>query len=192
MKKQMLSACLAIAASCNSAQAEMQHSPDKQDLTPPHAVEMHLDGFHNYKGEDKLPKHKQLQLRVSHYCKQLSPDLFQCIIYQGTGKEARLIGTEHVISNKLYKDLPSGEKKYWHPHDGEVDSGMLRAPGMETEKEKATLEFLKSTWGKTWHVWQPGDELPIGTPRLMWAVPKGDANDQTKAAIEKRKTDYRY
>ncbi len=164
----------------------------KQALTPPNSVEMYLDGFHNYAGQEKLAPSKQLQLRVAHYCKQIRPDLFQCIIYQGNGKDARLIGVEYVVPDTVYKALSAKEKKYWHPHDGEVESGMLVLPGMNPEAEKKTLDFLKSTWGKTWHAWQPGDDVPVGEPRLMWAVPKNDANAKTKEAIEKRKTDPAY
>lgn len=164
----------------------------KQDLTPPHSVEMYLDGFHNYKGQDKLAPEKQLQLRVAHYCKQVRPDLFQCIVYNGTGKDARLLGIEYVISGDLYKQLSASEKKYWHPHDGEVDSGMLRMPGLDADAEKKTLQFLRSTWGKTWHGWQPGDDIPVGEARLMWAVPKDAANAKTQEAMKKRETDPAY
>lgn len=153
---------------------------------------MYLDGFHNYVGQEKLPKEKQLQQRYAHYCKQLSPDMFQCIIYEGNGKDAKLVGTEHVITEKLYKTLPASEKKYWHPHDGEVDSGMLRAPGMDAEKEKATLAFLKHTYGKTWNVWQPGDQLPVGQPKLMWSIKPEHINEKTKKQIANRETDHHF
>jgi hypothetical protein len=195
MKKVMAIAAVvaAILTSPNNAgamgDAPMDH---KQSLVPPNSVEMYLDGFHNYAGQDKLAKDKQLQLRVAHYCKQVRPDLFQCIVYNGTGKDARLIGVEYVISDAAYKALPEKERKMWHPHDGEVESGMLRMPGMEPEAEKKTLDFLKSTWGKTWHAWQPDQEIPLGEPTLMWAVPKDDANAKTKAAMEKRLTDPNY
>jgi hypothetical protein len=164
----------------------------KQSLTPPLSVEMYLDGFHNYKGQDKLSPNKQLQLRVAHYCKQVKPNVFQCIVYNGTGKDARLLGVEYVVSNELYQAMSAREKQYWHPHDGEVDSGMLRMPGLDAESEKKTLQFLRSTWGKTWHAWQPGDDIPVGEAKLMWAVPKDDANEKTKEAMKKRLVDPAY
>ena len=187
MKKNLLvAAILSAGFPVAAVAAEMVHDAAAQDLSPPMAVEMYLDGFHNYKGQEHLGKDKQLQERYAHYCKQVSPDMFQCLIYSGNGKDAHLVGTEHVISAKLYNELPANEKKYWHPHDGEVESGMLRAPGMDPAKEKATLEFLKTTWGKTWNVWQPGEKLPYGEPKLMWAVDKNQINDKTKAEIAKR------
>lgn len=186
-------AVVAILTSPNNAAAMGDAPMDcKQALTPPNSVEMYLDGFHNYKGQDKLSPDKQLQLRVAHYCKQVRPDLFQCIVYQGNGKDARLIGVEYVVPDTVYKALPAKEKQYWHPHDGEVDSGMLSMPGMEPEAEKKTLQFLRSTWGKTWHAWQPTDEIPVGEPRLMWAVPKDAANAKTKEAMKLRLTNPAY
>lgn len=166
--------------------------PEGQELTPPHSVSMYLDGFHNYAGQEKLPKEKQLQLRVSHYCKQLRPDLFQCIVYQGNGKDAKLLGVEYVITKEAYAKLSAKEKKSWHPHDGEVDSGMLAMPGLDPAKEKETLAFVRTTFGKTWHAWQPGDEMPIGPARLMWAVPPNDANAQTIKDMAARKANPAY
>ena len=192
MTKQWLVAVLAGLTMASAASAQMAHSPDSQDLTPPHQVEMYLDGFHNYLGQEHHPKETQLQKRYAHYCKQLSPDMFQCIIYDGNGKDAHLVGTEHVISEKLYKELPSAERKYWHPHDGEVDSGLLRAPGMDSEKEKQTLEFLKHTYGKTWNVWQPDDKLPYGAPRLMWSVQPADVTEKTKKSVAAREVDFHF
>jgi len=155
-------------------------------LTPPHSVEMYLDGFHNYKGQHTLAKDAQLQKRYAHYCKQVGPEIFQCLIYDGNSKDAKLIGTEHVVTEKVYNSLPAAEKKYWHPHFEEVDSGMLKAPGMTPEKEKATLDFLRTTWGKTWNVWQPGDELPMGEAKLMWSVKPEHINDKTRKEMAKR------
>jgi hypothetical protein len=37
-----------------------------------------------------------------------------------------MIGIEYVIAEKLFEGLPSDEKKYWHSHKHEVESGMLK------------------------------------------------------------------
>jgi hypothetical protein len=161
----------------------------KQSLVPPHSVEMYLDGFHNYKTDAKLAPDKQLQGRYAHYCKQIKPNLFQCLIYAGTTKDAKLIGVEYVVTNDVYQAMSAKEKQFWHPHDQEVDSGMLRMPGVDADTEKKTLNFLKTTWGKTWHAWQPGDEIPVGEARLMWSVAAKDINAKTKEQMAAREKD---
>lgn len=35
-------------------------------------------------------------------------------------------GIEYVIDEKLFEDLRVDEKKYWHSHKHEVESGMLK------------------------------------------------------------------
>jgi hypothetical protein len=165
---------------------------NKQPLTPPHSVEMYLDGFHNFKGQHTLSPDKQLQARYSHYCKSVKPGVFQCLIYDGTGKDAKVTGLEYVVSNEIYQAMSPEEKAMWHPHDGEVDSGMLRMPGTDPETEKKTLAFLRSTWGKTWNMWQPEAELPTGEPKLMWSIDPKQINSKTKATMAAREKDYNF
>jgi hypothetical protein len=164
----------------------------KQPLTPPHNVEMYLDGFHNFSTDRKLQPEKQLQRRYAHYCKGVKPGVFQCLIYDGNSKDAKLTGVEYVVTNEIYQTFSTKEKSYWHPHDGEVDSGMLSMPGADPESEKKTLAFVRSTWGKTWNAWQPGDEYPIGEVKLMWAVKPEHINTKTKALLEQRHKDHNF
>jgi hypothetical protein len=177
-----------------------------QDLSkvPPKQVEMYLDGFHNYKTDAGLPPGKQLQLRVAHFCVHNSPDLIQCMLFDTNGgvegKHPRLIGIEYVITDKVYQSLTSQEKQYWHPHDGEVSSGMLSMPGTAADKEAATLNCVSTTWGKTWHAWNPErkgpvkdsviawPEVPVGPAKLMWSVKPEDETAQTKKVVVERKT----
>jgi len=157
-----------------------------QDLTPPKQIEMYLDGFHCLKKEINLPADKQLQIRAAHYCAHHG-DMFMCSVYDGTGADARLVAIEYVINNDTYQKLSAAEKQYWHPHDNEVDTGLLRMPGLDPEKEKATLAFLRSTWGKTWQLWPDlSNKLPIGEPVLLWAIDPKKITPATRAAQAER------
>jgi len=159
-----------------------------QDLTPAKQLALYLDGYHNYKDQADLPPERQHQMRVTHYCQQLNGDVIQCVVYDGNTKGAHLIGIEHIISDKLYQGLPAREKAYWHPHDGEVDSGMLLAPGLSAPAHKALMDFARSTHGKTWHVWDTHkDALPYGEPQLMWAIRPDQINAETRKSMEERK-----
>ena len=166
-----------------------------QDLskTPPHQIGMYLDGFHTYRNEANLSADEQKQIRTAHFCKQVNPDLFQCVIYSGNTKDARAIGIEYVITEKLYKTLSDGEKKYWHKHDDEVESGLLTMPGLAKDKAQETLNALKTTYGKTWQTWNNLDDaVPLGEPTLMWNVDVAKISPATKKSAAAREVDPTY
>lgn len=127
------------------------------------AIHAHVCGFHFYSGDP------QRALRVHHYCSHLNPDVFQCVIYDSDQANARLIGIEYIISEKLFIQLPADEKQLWHSHRYEVMSGLLTAPGMAAGAERELMQELVNTYGKTWHLWQVdrGDTVPLGLPKLM-------------------------
>ena len=161
-----------------------------QDFTPIKQVCMYLDGFHTYRKEKDLKGEAQKQIRTAHYCKQVNPDLFQCLLYDGNGTNARVIGIEYVISDKLFRTLPASEQKYWHAHDSEVDENLLVLPGLKAEEEKNILSTLRTTHGKTWQVWPNlSDAVPVGEPVLMWNVEPNKISTKTKQSVAARKLD---
>lgn len=145
---------------------------------------VYLDGFHAGKND---PAH---QMEAHHFCKQVNQDFAQCTLFDGNTKNANLIGIEYIVSEKIFNSLPSGEHKYWHPHNYEVLSGQLIAPGIPQIAEKPLMKDKMNSYGKTWHVWNSapfggkGDALPLGEPMLMWSFNRdGEANP---AMVEQR------
>jgi hypothetical protein len=43
-------------------------------------------------------------------------------------------------SERVFNDLPTAERKYWHPQNYEILSGELVAPGLPTGAEKTLLK----------------------------------------------------
>lgn len=161
-----------------------------QDLAPIKSIGMYLDGYHTYRKEKDVDGEKQRQIRTAHYCKQINPDMFQCLIYDGNSPNAKCIGVEYVITDALFQTLPAEEKKYWHAHDTEVDTGLLVLPGMPKDKEKEILTALRSTHGKTWQVWPDlNSKVPLGEPELMWNVDPDKIGSITKKSASSRQTD---
>lgn len=157
----------------NSA-AAAHGGKDDGPLSKPH---FHVCGIHMAK------KDKNLQFITQHYCTGHSKvkdgkvskdevDVFQCVLFDSTDKNARLIGVEYIITHEMYLKLPEEEKKYWHPHTYEVLGGGLIAPGMDAAKEKEFMEFVLTTWGKAWHTWPRPDKdaVPLGEPMLIWSL----------------------
>ncbi|KAK6199852.1 hypothetical protein LQW54_009834 [Pestalotiopsis sp. IQ-011] len=142
-----------------------------QEFQPVKQICAHLNAFHTY--ADEPGRH----VEANHYCAHLTSDMRQCILYDGPGPDAKLIGIEYMVTPKLYAELPEDERKYWHSHVFEVKSGMLimpgpTAPGLRQAWEAAETEEMKEVvhlYGKVYHLWQTdrGDKLPLGEPKLM-------------------------
>ncbi len=134
-----------------------------QRKAPLAALNAYLDGFHFYSGN------MQGQMEAHHYCGHLNEDLIQCVIFDGNDDDAKIMGIEYIVTEKLFAGLPEEEKKLWHSHVHEVKSGQLVAPGIPQVAEKELMEQLVGTYGKTWHTWHTdrGDALPLGGPMLM-------------------------
>jgi hypothetical protein len=137
--------------------------------TPLTGMGVYLVAFHPMKSD---PSH---QMEAHHFCRQTSSDFMQCVLFDGSAKDAKLNGIEYIISEKLFDALPADEKKYWHPHNYEILSGQLVAPGVSKAAEHALMGGKMNSYGKTWHVWMtgtmdgPGDALPLGDPMLAWS-----------------------
>ena len=115
----------------------------------------------------ELPEHSQV---AYHYCKTLNDDISQCVLYDGTGPNAKLIGIEYLVTDAIYQKMPTEEKLYWHDHKYEVDSGLLKSMTQTGDDEKKTLATIRTLWGKVFHTWATGKTYPSGPPRLFWAV----------------------
>ncbi len=138
---------------------------DAKFMAPVKGLHAHFCGIHCARGNPKF------QIIAQHYCAPHGEQMHQCILFDSTGKNAKLLGVEYIISDKLYRGLPQTEKKYWHPHTYEVLAGGLIAPGMSENDEMKFMKGIINTWGKTWHTWpDPTTAVPIGEPMLMWAL----------------------
>jgi hypothetical protein len=153
-----------------------------QDKTPLTHFNTYLDGFHFYNGNIHA------QMEAHHYVKQLSEDMYQAIIFDGNDEDAKIMGVEYIITEKLFKTLPEEEKKLWHSHHYEVKSGTLIAPGIPEVAEHELMEKLVSTYGKTIHTWHTDQQrtLPIGSPMIMMGFTK-DGQINTKPVQERDK-----
>ncbi len=140
-----------------------------QTEAPLNDMDVYLVGFHPMKDD---PAH---QMEAHHFCHQVNEDFAQCVLFDGNTRAANLNGIEYIISEKLFTSLPQEEKPYWHPHNYEILSGQLVAPGIPEVAEKALMKSKMNSYGKTWHVWNTGsmgagaDKLPLGKPMLAWS-----------------------
>lgn len=152
--------------------------PVLQKKTPLDALNVYLDGFHFYSGN------MQAQTAAHHYCGNVSADVIQCVIFDGSGEQAKIMGVEYIVGEAVFGTLPIEEKRLWHSHAHEVRSGQLVAPDLAPVAEHALMEKIARTYGKTWHTWQADQnpELPLGIPHLMMAFTQdGQIDDEMVA-----------
>eukprot|EP01133_Synstelium_polycarpum_P007718 gene7718-9039_t len=115
-------------------------------------------------------------------CTVIDEDRRQCLLYDGDSSDAKLIGVEYIISEALFNSLPVDERKYWHSHKYEVESGLLALNfksmvpnALENRSEMPLMKKLVNTYGKSWQLW-PTDasgncssQVPMGPPQLLMA-----------------------
>lgn len=150
-----------------------------QSTTPLKRFDVYMVGLHCAKADPHM------QMEAHHYCHQVNGEFLQCVLFDGNSKHANLIGIEYIISERLFAQLPPEERPYWHPHNYEILSGQLMAPGLSEGAEKAMMKLLMNSYGKTWHTWHSGrhdrpgqgDPLPLGRPQLMWSFNRDGESD---------------
>jgi hypothetical protein len=150
-----------------------------QSNRPLAGFDIYLVGFHPMK------EHPEQQMEAHHYCHQMNEDFAQCMLFDGNAEDANLNGVEYIISEKLFASLPAGERAFWHPHNGEILSGQLMAPGIPKAAEKALMKTKMNSYGKTWHFWHTDQQkLPLGEPMLAWSFNRD--NEAAPGLVEKR------
>ncbi len=139
-----------------------------QAKRPVDAMSAFLNGFNFY--ADDMGR----QVEANHFCTHLTEDFHQCVIYDSDRADAKLIGIEYIVSEKLFRSLPAEEKRLWHSHHYEVKSGELIAPGVPEAAGHILMKDLVTTYGKTWHTWQVDryQNFPMGIPQLMMGFVK--------------------
>lgn len=136
-----------------------------QPKMPVGSLKEHLCGVDFYNGDLKR------QVFSHKFCSHLNDDVHQCIIFDKNEPNARLIGVEYLISEKLFKTFPEEEKKLWHSNIYEVKSGQLVAPDVHPAIEEKIMEDMILRYGKTFHFWHiDKDSLPLGIPQLMMTL----------------------
>jgi hypothetical protein len=106
---------------------------------------------------------------VYHDCRPINDHISQCLIFDGPGTDARLIGVEYLVSDEVYRRMPAEERIYWHDHQYEADAGLQTTPTRSGVDEAATLVKVRTLWGKVYHTWASGGDYPRGPTRAFWS-----------------------
>jgi len=99
-----------------------------------------------------------------HYCKGVSDEVLECLIYESTDK-ALMVQVEYFIAKSVSRpNVPlSTWNKYYHDHAVEIASGHVQVLDRPEAEAKKIAEVAAQTDGIIFHLWWPhGAKAPNG------------------------------
>lgn len=100
-----------------------------------------------------------------HYCKGISPEVFQCLLFESTEPNARLTDVEYFVSKSVSRaHVPLKTwNKYYHDHEIEIATGRVQILDMPDAQAKEVAAIAAQTDGIIFHLWPDGAKAPNGT-----------------------------
>lgn len=98
-----------------------------------------------------------------HYCKGISDTILQCLLFDSTDPNAKLVAVEYFVAKELSrKEIPLIMwHRHYHDHKVEIETGRVRV--LEpADKAKEIAEAAAKTDGIIFHLWQKTDRIPTG------------------------------
>ncbi len=81
-------------------------------LHPDASIEKYSPSFLRNSRRQIEPK---FQIITQHYCSPINDEVHQCLLYDSGEKNAKLVGVEYLISDRMYRENARDRKEYWHP-----------------------------------------------------------------------------
>ncbi len=107
-----------------------------------------------------------------HYCKGISDEILQCLLFESTDPKAKLVAVEYFIAKGLArKEVPLITwNRHFHDHAVEIATGRVLVLDLAPDKAKAVAEAAAKTDGIIFHLWQKGQKVPDGTVTIPNAI----------------------
>jgi len=132
--------------------------PQEKPRTPAEGHDIHVLAPHMLDGKVMGPYH--------HYCKPVSSELLECLIYESTEPNAVLKQVEYFVAKSVSRPNVSLENwnKFYHDHAVEIATGRVQVLDRSPEEAKKIAEAAAQTDGIIFHLWWPdGAKAPNGT-----------------------------
>jgi len=99
-----------------------------------------------------------------HYCKAISQEILQCLLFESTDPNARLTDVEYFVSKSVSRaHVPlKAWNKYYHDHEVEIATGRVQVLDMPDAQAKEVAEAAAQTDGIIFHLWPDGAKAPNG------------------------------
>jgi hypothetical protein len=107
-----------------------------------------------------------------HYCKAISADVMQCMIFKSTDPNAELVEIEYFISKGLVRTnvTLSQWNRYYHDHAEEIATGHVQVLDVSPSKAKELGAAAAKTDGIIFHLWPEGAKVPNGEVSYPTAI----------------------
>src|SRR5437868_8231305 len=70
-----------------------------------------------------------------HYCKGISPEILQCLLFESTDPNAVLTDIEYFVAKPIARELPLNVwNKFYHDHEVEIATGRVQVLDMPEDK----------------------------------------------------------
>ncbi len=146
------------------------HRPDALTVhaaaaTPADGHTIHVLAPHMMDGKVMGPYH--------HYCKPVSSEVLECLIYDSTQPNALLKQVEYFVAKKVARNhVPRATwNAYYHDHAVEIATGRVQVLDLPPDEAKKVAEAAAQTDGIVFDLWWPDDgKAPDGTVKHPQAV----------------------
>ncbi len=141
-------------------------SPQQErKASPADGHTIHVLAPHKIDGKVMGPYH--------HYCKGVSDDVIECLIYESTDPKALLKQVEYFVAKKVSRaNVPLATwNKFYHDHAVEIASGRVQVLDVSQEEAKKIADAAAQTDGIIFHLWWPDDaKAPSGVVKHPQSV----------------------
>lgn len=111
-----------------------------------------------------------------HYCKGVTPEILQCLLFQSTDPNALLVEVEYFVAKPIARELPLEVwNKYYHDHEVEIATGRVQVLDMPDAQAKEVAAAAAKTDGIIFHLWPKGKPAPtgeVGHPQSVGHTPR--------------------
>ena len=117
--------------------------------TPADGHTIHVSAPHVVEGKIMGPYH--------HYCKAISAELLECLIYESTEPNAVMTQVEYFVAKTVSRpNVPlAAWNKYYHDHAEEIATGRVQVLDVSPEEAKKIAAAAAQTDGIIFHLWWP-------------------------------------
>lgn len=125
--------------------------------SPAEGHDIHVLAPHRVEGKVMGPYH--------HYCKPVSSEIYECLIYENTDPKALMVQVEYFVAKSVSRpNVPLKTwNKFYHDHAVEIASGNVKILDRPEAEAKTIAEAAAQTDGIIFHLWWPhGAKAPSG------------------------------
>lgn len=99
-----------------------------------------------------------------HYCKPVSTEIIQCLLFESTDPNATLTDVEYFVAKSVSRTQVPLEtwNKYYHDHEVEIATGRVQVLDMPEAQAKEIAAIAAKTDGIIFHLWPDGAKAPNG------------------------------